>query len=433
MSRYNVFWFRRDLRIHDNHALYQALRDFYPLRCIFIYDSNILQGLEKDDPRVLFITQELQRINDELKAYGSGLSIHYGNPLDVFIGLLKDPFMGNLYANRDYEPYAIERDHRIGEKLQSHHRVFNVYDDQVIMPPESVLKPDREPYNVFTPYSKKWLSSFSEMEKVHYPSEHNLSKLDRAGAWISKAEAGYHQSGTGLIFPPRSADWPKLRDYHQNRDFPAREGTSRLGIHLRFGTISIRGLAYEAFEQSHVFLNELIWREFYMMILFHYPHVVTQSFRKEYDRIRWVNNQKDFESWCSGQTGYPIVDAGMRELNESGYMHNRVRMITASFLTKHLLIDWRWGEAYFAQKLLDYDLAANNGGWQWAAGTGCDAAPYFRVFNPSLQQQRFDPSLEYIRKWVPEISSPFYSKPIVEHSFARNRALETYKTALTGV
>ncbi len=431
MSQKNLFWFRRDLRLHDNWGLKEALKAGKPVHCLFIYDSSILEDLSNDDLRVGFIDQEIKRLSDELKNLGSGLSVWYGTPVEVFRKVVSVHKVETLFLNLDYEPYALERDRSVERFLLSVGISMKAFDDQVIMSPASVVKTDGLPYTIFTPYSKRWIEKF-EQENL---ADHNAEKLwhcfDKEGPWNYISIIDYGFKIQTRLFPDRVPDWTRLKEYHQNRDYPARDGTSRLGIHLRFGTISVRDLVREAAHQNRVFLNELIWREFYQMILFHFPHVVTRSFRPQYDRIKWLNDNDHFQAWCLGMTGYPLVDAGMRELNQSGYMHNRIRMVTASFLTKHLLIDWRWGEAYFASKLLDYDLAANNGGWQWAAGTGCDAAPYFRVFNPDLQQKRFDPQKAYIARWAPEyLSGNSYPLPIVDHAFARNRALRVYKEAL---
>jgi len=431
MSQKNLFWFRRDLRLHDNHGLKQALQSGKRVHCLFIYDTILLEELEEDDPRLGFLDMEIKRLSKSLEKLGSRLSVWYGAPLEVFKKVTAIHHVDTLFLNLDYEPYAIERDSQVEFFLKSRGISMKGFDDQVIMPPLTILKSDGSPYTVFTPYSHRWMGRFEKEGVQNYRAEKYWDQLDTLGPWnfTSLLEHGFNPKE--MVLPERVPDWDRLRDYHQHRNFPAREGTSRLGIHLRFGTISIRDLAIEAAQNNKIFLNELIWREFYQMILFHFPHVVTRSFKPQYDRIRWLNNKGHFEAWCNGMTGYPLVDAGMRELNETGYMHNRIRMVTASFLTKHLLIDWRWGEAYFASKLLDYDLAANNGGWQWAAGTGCDAAPYFRVFNPALQQQKFDPSNEYVYRWVPECrSGNAYPAPIVDHGMARNRALSVYREAL---
>ncbi len=428
------FWFRRDLRLNDNHGLYKALTSGSNVRCIFIFDTNILDKLEdKQDARVQYIHNRLHILQEIIKEYGSSLSVYHGSPLDVWKQILNTEKVKSIYCNHDYEPQAIQRDREISELAVKHKVAFHSFKDQVIFEKNEVLKDDGKPYTVFTPYSRKWKTVFHNSTLEFYPSEKYLVNLikSKAQAIPSLSEIGFYKSD--LEFPSTDVQLDLIRSYDKTRDYPFIKGTSRLGLHLRFGSISIRKLVNTYKSVNETFLNELIWREFYQMILFHFPYVVKGAFRKEYDLIRWENNEALFDKWCKGETGYPIVDAGMRELNNTGYMHNRVRMIVASFLTKHLLIDWRWGEAYFAQKLLDFDLAANNGGWQWAAGCGCDAAPYFRVFNPTLQTEKFDGEFKYIKKWVPEFQELTYSRPIVEHSFARNRAIERYKQALKPV
>jgi len=430
-STVNIFWFRRDLRLEDNAGLYHALKDHNPVLPIFIFDRNILDELEdKKDRRVEFIHLALQDIQRQLLKLDSSLDFRYGTPLQVYKELLNEYNVGKVYTNHDYEPYASQRDAEIEKLLKENGVNFETFKDQVILEKDEVLKDDGKPYTIFTPYSKKWKSVVTEFHLKSYPvkkySKNFYKQTPRK--LISLEEMGFEK--VGRSFPDKEWKGQIIRNYKEQRDIPSIQGTSRLSVHLRFGTASIRILADEAGALNETFLNELIWRDFYHMILWHFPKVVGNAFKSAYDNIKWRNNEKEFEAWCNGQTGYPIVDAGMRELNQTGFMHNRVRMIVASFLTKHLLIDWRWGEAYFAKKLLDFDLAANNGGWQWAAGSGCDAAPYFRVFNPYLQTQKFDPELKYIRKWVPELEEFSYPKPIVEHEIARKRCLETYAIAL---
>jgi deoxyribodipyrimidine photo-lyase len=427
----NIFWFRRDLRLDDNHGLFMALSAPLPVIPVFIFDSNILQKLsDKNDLRITFIYQEIAALKRKLEEKGSSLLVLYGDPEQVMDELTKRHSADAIYANHDYEPYARERDERVRKLLIKKGIAFHTFKDQVIFEKDEAVKENGKPYTVFTPYSKTWQRLFRQENIRHYPSEEYLNKGFRTDPFPVPAleSIGFHL--IEIEFPVREADSAIIENYHNTRDYPALNGTTRLGIHLRFGTVSIRKLVLIAATLNPVFLNELIWREFYMMILWHFPHVVQQSFRPEYDRIIWRNDEKEFEAWTRGQTGYPIVDAGMRELSHTGYMHNRVRMITASFLCKHLLIDWRWGEAWFAQKLLDYELASNNGGWQWAAGTGCDAAPYFRVFNPLLQTDKFDKDKRYIKKWVLEFNSDQYIKPIVDHKKARELAISVYKKAL---
>lgn len=428
----NVVWLRRDLRLYDNAAVYYALKSGKPILPIFIFDKNILDDLEeKTDRRVEFIHQQVSELQDQLVKMGSSLEVFYNTPLEVFKKLQKDYTIEKVFTNADYEQYALDRDHAVRELLKENGISFHVYKDQVIFDGREVLKDNKTPYTVFTPYSKKWKSILNGFYLKSYPSEkyyNNFYKQTRRDM-PSLGSMGFNAGDAQ--FPPSNVQEELLAHYAQTRDYPGEHGTSRLGLHLRFGTISIRQLATKAKQLSEVYLNELIWRDFYHSILWHFPHVRKgEAFKKEYDFINWRNNEKDFAKWCSGSTGYPIVDAGMRELNTTGYMHNRVRMITASFLTKHLLIDWRWGESYFAKKLLDFDYAANNGGWQWSAGCGCDAAPYFRIFNPAIQSQKFDKNRKYILRWVPEVDSTGYPAPMVKHEEARERALRVYKEAL---
>jgi len=427
----NLFWFRRDLRLEDNAGLYHALKDKNPVVPLFIFDKNILDELEdRTDRRVEFIYQALQQLQQQLLKLGSTLEVRYGFPEQVYKELLQEYTVDKVFTNHDYEPYAQKRDTAIEQLLQTNGADFQTFKDQVILEKNEVLKDDGKPYTVFTPYSRKWKAVLTEFHLKPYPNKKYFKNFYKQPERkiISLPEMNF--KAAGLAFPGKEWQGAIIRNYKEQRDIPSIQGTSRLSVHLRFGTISIRTLAAEAGGFNETFLNELIWRDFYHMILWHFPKVVGNAFKKEYDTIKWRNNEKEFSAWCKGQTGYPIVDAGMRELNETGFMHNRVRMIVASFLTKHLLIDWRWGEAYFAKKLLDFDLAANNGGWQWAAGSGCDAAPYFRVFNPYLQTQKFDPELKYVRKWVPEFEEFSYPQAIVPHELARKRCLETYATAL---
>lgn len=425
----SVFWFRRDLRLHDNHGLYQSLKGPHPVLPLFIFDKNILDQLPRDDRRVTFIHQTILQLNDELKDHGSHLLVVHDKPLAAFEKICDQFEVKAVFTNNDYEPYARQRDDQVSKFLKSKGIAFHSYKDQVMFEKDDVMKPDGSPYTVFTPYSRKWKQALMKDEVNSFPSEKHSKNFFQAKETHLPAieEIGFEK--TGSRFPEKEIDVAKIEDYANTRNIPGIEGTSRLGLHLRFGTVSIRDLVRLAQMQSEVWLNELIWREFFMMILYHFPRVVHESFKKKYDNIRWRNNEAEFERWCKGETGYPFVDAGMRELNETGFMHNRVRMVVASFLTKHLLIDWRWGEAYFAEKLLDYELASNNGNWQWAAGSGCDAAPYFRIFNPVEQQKKFDPEGRYIKKWVPEFPDN-YIEPIVEHAEARQRALHTYKQAV---
>ena len=430
MENYVLVWLRRDLRLNDNQALYWALKERKAVLPMFIFDRQILEELEDSaDARITFIYDTLLKLKEQLEQMGSSLVVRYGEPVEVFRELVAAHQPDAVFFNRDYEPYAVGRDRQVQEILQSRGIEVRTFKDQVIFEGNEVLKRDGKPYTVFTPYMKRWKQVFSATSmkpydtKAHTDSYYRTSPLQMP----SLGSMGFQRSNRA--FPPLILDETVIRNYHLWRDYPALEGTTRLGIHLRFGTLSIRQAVQRGVEWNDTWLNELIWREFYMMILWHFPRVVDQSFKPDYDEIEWRNNETDFQAWASGQTGYPMVDAGMRQLNETGYMHNRVRMVTASFLTRHLLIDWRWGESYFAGKLMDYELSSNNGGWQWAAGSGCDAAPYFRIFNPTRQAERFDPDGKYIRKWVPEFFSENYTNPMVDHKFARERALETYRKA----
>lgn len=428
----NIFWFRRDLRLEDNAGLYHALKSGNPVLPIFIFDTNILGQLgDPRDARVEFIMAALNDLQQKLVGLGSSLEIHHGRSLETWRLLLKEHSIGKVFANHDYEPYAIERDNSVKNFLARHGIEFLTYKDQVIFEKTEIVKDNGEPYTIFTPYSRKWKSLFGEFHNAYYPTGKYHHHFYRQDPHPMPSLESFGFKAVGKPFPSPQFKREIISGYDQNRDFPALCGTSRLGVHLRFGTISIRKLAREAGSLNAVFLNELIWRDFYQMILWHFPRVGKgKSFKPEYNRIEWRNNEEEFKRWQEGKTGFPLVDAGMRELAETGYMHNRVRMVVASFLAKHLLIDWRWGEAWFAERLLDFDLAANNGGWQWAAGSGCDVAPYFRIFNPRLQAEKFDPELKYIRKWVPELDGFNYPQPIVDHDMARKRCLEVYGKAL---
>jgi deoxyribodipyrimidine photo-lyase len=424
----NIYWFRRDLRLDDNSALNQALKSGLPVLLMFIFDTNITNELPADDPRVSFIYERLSSINYELKKSGSSVSVLKGDPVKIWNEVIVSYDINSVYINKDYEPYAIQRDDAIEALLKKNQIKLLRFKDQVIFEEEEILKSDNKPYTVFTPYKNRWLQEFSRIHLLK-----NSGRISEKNNYYncnlifpSLEEIGFTKS----LIRVKPYDLSVICNYDKTRDFPAADKTTYLSPHLRFGTISIRHLSKIAFAENHVFLGELIWREFFMQILFNFPDVVTGNFRSKYNDIIWRNDEKDFEKWCRGETGFPIVDAGMRQLNNTGYMHNRIRMITAGFLCKHLLIDWRWGEAFFAQKLLDYELSSNNGNWQWAAGTGCDAAPYFRIFNPDSQQLRFDRNKEYIRKWVADLEKPGYPQPMVNHSFARERALAVYKSGI---
>jgi deoxyribodipyrimidine photo-lyase len=423
----NIFWFRRDLRLDDNTGLNHVLDEGLPVLPLFIFDTVILDELATDDPRISFIYSTLEKINNELHKQGSSLLVLKGDPEKVWKKLIVSYEINSVYINKDYEPYSISRDLKIESLLRKSGIPLLRHKDQVIFEEREILKSDLNPYTLFTPFRNKWLLKFKTLELQ--VNNHDLNRNKRfLNGEISREtleEFGFRKS----LQKVKPFDLNVFKEYHKYRDFPATDKTSYLGPHLRFGTVSIRQIVYKAAMENQVFLSELIWREFFMQILFNFPYVITVNFRSKYDNVPWRNNEEDFEKWCKGKTGYPMVDAGMRQLNESGFMHNRVRMITAGFLCKHLLIDWRWGEAYFAGKLLDYELASNNGNWQWAAGTGCDAAQYFRVFNPNTQQIRFDRDKEYIKRWIPEINNPDYPEPMVDHNFARKRVIEAYKSS----
>ncbi len=434
----SFFWFRRDLRLEDNAGLYHALKESEsPVIPVFIFDANILDELKPDDPRVTFIYQEIESLQRQLGKLGSGLRVEYGKPVDVWESLIGSGPLESVFLNRDYEPYAKERDGSVKKLVEDKGGQFRAFKDHVIFEAGEVLKDDGDPYTVFTPYKRKWLeklhsrSSGDELFYLKsYPTEDYFQNLNQENSDLAKLEEmGFEKASWD--FPERELESDTVKTYAKNRDFPGRDGTTRLGLHLRFGTISIRRLANKTRQLSETFLSELIWRDFYSQILACFPHVVDGPFREKYAQIPWRDDDEGFEKWCQGKTGYPLVDAGMRQLNQTGYMHNRVRMVTASFLTKHLLINWQRGEAYFAEKLLDYDLASNNGGWQWAAGCGTDAAPYFRIFNPTSQLQKFDPDRSYVKEWIPELDSEDYPDPMVEHKQARERCLSVFKKALS--
>jgi deoxyribodipyrimidine photo-lyase len=420
----SIFWFRRDLRLEDNTALFKALASKNNVIPIFIFDENIVQELPTDDPRITFIYQRLKAIDDKLKKKNSSILCIKGKPLDVWKDLIQKYAIDGVFVNKDYEPYAKNRDQEIKRFLSAKGIKFFEFKDQVIFEELEIAKNDGLPYTVFTPYKNKWLELYASPLLKPPVSFSNFHKASYRFPTLE--ELGFSQSSIKI----RDFDLEHVDHYGENRDFPDRDSTSYLSPHLRFGTISIRQVISQLKPESNVFLSELIWREFFMQILDNFPHVVIENFRSKYDGIQWLNNADDFEKWCMGKTGYPLVDAGMQQLNKTGYMHNRVRMITAGFLCKHLLIDWRWGEAYFAKKLLDYELSSNNGNWQWAAGTGCDAAPYFRIFNPLEQAKKFDRSQLYIKQWLPEYGTNKYPMPIIEHKFARIRALEMYKKGI---
>lgn len=422
------FWFRRDLRLEDNVGLFHAMESKYPLIPLFIFDEAIIDSLPKNDARVGFIHDSLSKINQKLQEMGSSLLVKKGKTQKVWQALLQEFNVKEVFFNKDYEPYAIKRDLAIGELLESNKTAFFSFKDQVIFEEKEITKADGLPYTVYTPYKNKWLEQYKKTAPLQeYDITEKFYNFHKSNFTFPTLEQiGFEESSIKVI--PHNLK--NVSNYHETRDFPAFDSTTHLSPHLRFGTVSIRKLVNWAANKNEVFLSELIWREFFMQILFSFPRVVTHNFKSAYDGIQWRNNEEDFKRWCSGTTGYPMVDAGMRELNETGYMHNRVRMVVASFLCKHLLINWQWGEAYFAEKLLDFELSANVGNWQWAAGTGCDAAPYFRVFNPEIQLKKFDEKGIYIRKWISEFDLG-YGEPMVDHAFARDRAIATYKAGIS--
>lgn len=431
MKPLSICWLRRDLRLDDQAALYHALKSKNKVLVLFIFDENILSKLaHKNDARVTFIHQTLVKLNLELQKHGSTLLVEYGKPEQIWPALLKRYKVAAVYINHDYEPYARERDDNVAEYFRSEGVAFKAYKDQVIFEKGEVVKADGQPYTVFTPYYKAWLKKLTHFYISPYPIKPYLNNLLPLAPLpiLALEEMGFEQAT--CEFPDMNFE-QQLQRYASDRDMPALDATTHIGLHLRFGTLSSRQAVREGLEQkAHKWVSELVWRDFYAMILWHFPHTATQAFKPQYDKIAWRNNETEFAAWCEGKTGYPLVDAGMRQLNATGFMHNRVRMVVASFLCKHLLIDWRWGEAYFAERLLDYDSASNVGGWQWACGSGNDAAPYFRVFNPELQLQKFDPKMEYVYKWAPEYKGLDFPRPIVDHAFARDRALKAYKKAL---
>lgn len=431
MKEINIFWFRRDLRLEDNAGLFHALNEKLPVLPIFIFDEDILNKLPKNDSRVNFIHDTLSNINNQLKKHSSGIAIFHGKPIDIFTRLVNHYAVKTVFTNRDYEPYATERDNSISEFLKSRNIAFKTFKDQVIFEKNDVVKNDGDPYVVYTPYSRKWLELFNADHVKPFNSAGLLDNCLKSEnlPFLSLSDIGFEPSPIKVA--NYQIDNSLIDDYEATRNFPAKDETSRVGPHLRFGTVSVRRLVEKAsIRQNQTYLKELIWREFFMQILWHFPHTSHKSFKPQYDRIEWRNNEEEFKKWCDGNTGYPLVDAGMRQLNETGFMHNRVRMLVGSFLCKHLLIDWRWGEAYFAEKLHDYEMASNVGNWQWVAGCGVDAAPYFRIFNPTTQIDKFDKEHKYINKWVKNLNSLDYPQPMVEHKMARERCLQVYKAAV---
>ena len=428
MNKATIFWFRRDLRLHDNVGLFHALsksKNVYP---IFIFDKDITKNLNKDDYRLNFIKEQINLMNEKLKKYECSINIFYGKPLDVFKNIISKTEVEKIVFNKDYEPYAIKRDDAIKELVTKNNIEFIGYKDHVIFEENEVVKDNGDPYVVYTPYSRKWINKLNNKEIIKYHSNEYLSNLKSFNKTLKIDEVPFSSNLTPLEL---NFNEDVIENYERDRNFPAINATSKLGVHLRFGTKSVRELVLRSnFSENKTFLKELIWREFFIQILWHFPHTVNKCFKEKYEKVEWINDNESFIKWCQGNTGYPIVDAGMRELNSTGFMHNRVRMITASFLCKHLLIDWRKGEKYFASKLFDYEQASNVGNWQWVAGCGVDAAPYFRIFNPTEQLKKFDKQKDYVRKWVPEFDSESYVDPIIDHKYARERCLNAYKIGL---
>ena len=428
----NIFWFRRDLRLDDNIGFYKALTSEHPVLPVFIFDSEILDELPEDDSRVTFIYEALQKMRKILQNENeSSLAMFHGKPIDVYKQLIEAYDIHTVFTNHDYEPYARERDFEIKELLSDHNIEFKTFKDQVVFEQDEVVKKDGKPYMVYTPYMRVWKALFRSQNLENYDTEPHFDNLIKNSDLpnLNLSDIGFIRSDQKISeYTVTSA---LIQDYEETRNYPAKDSTSRLGPHLRFGTVSVRKMVQKAIiEDNEIFWQELIWREFFMQILWHFPHTAKDSFKSKYDRIEWRNNEDEFKLWCEGETGYPLVDAGMRELNETGFMHNRIRMLVGSFLCKHLLIDWRWGEAYFAEKLHDYEMSSNIGNWQWVAGSGVDAAPYFRIFNPTSQIQKFDKNHDYIKKWVPDYQELTYPHPMVDHKMARERCLQTYKEAV---
>ena len=429
-ENFSVFWFRRDLRLDDNLGLNAALSSGLKVIPIFIFDTEIINKLEKNDLRIKMIHAALVKLNDAMLGNRCNVGMYLGNPKAVFESLLKKFKIKSVYANHDYEPYAIERDKSIKSFLEKKNVTYKSFKDQVIFEKDEVVKDDGNPYKVYTPYSRKWIETLNARGFETCKSETKLNSLASLELpYLTLKEIGFDEKKFDI--PLFNIDFKTIEKYEETRNFPYLNSTSRIGAHLRFGFVSIRKLVEKAHKKSNkTYLKELIWREFFMQILWHFPYTQEKSFKPKYDRIKWLNNDEEFKKWCEGNTGYPLVDAGMRELNQTGFMHNRVRMLVGSFLCKHLLIDWRWGEKYFAKKLLDYEMSSNVGNWQWVAGCGVDASPYFRIFNPKEQIKKFDKDFKYIKKWVPEFQSSLYPKEIIDHKFARNRCLETFKAAV---
>lgn len=419
MDGINVFWFRKDLRLEDNTGLIEALKSGKNVQCIFIYDKSYFGNNVR---RKSFIYERLNLINDKLNEFGAYLEVLEGDFFSKFKELNQKWAISSIFYNKVYDKEVLSVENSVRKFCSQNYIKVNDFKDDLIFEPKEIVKDDRTPYAVYTAFKNKWLYKLSKLEFKNADINELASSFRKSEP---KKRNDLKLSETKHLVKPYDLSDKIKTNYANDRDFPARQATSNLSVHLRFGTVSIRNIVKQVYN-SEVLLSEIIWREFFTSIYYHFPLNKSESFKKQYDNIQWLNSKKEFEMWCNGQTGYSLVDAGMHELNETGAMHNRVRMVVASFLVKHLLIDWRWGEAYFADKLTDYDQAINNGNWQWVAGCGCDAAPYFRVFNPILQAKKFDPENIYVNKW----NAGNTSKPIIEHKFARERCLHTFKQAL---
>lgn len=457
-----LVWFRRDLRDDDHAALYHALKSARQVYCVFVFDTEILDGLsDRADRRVEFIWQSVRELQVSLEADGGGLAVLHGLARDELPAFAKRLEVQAVFANRDYEPSSIGRDVAVAADLRHSGIDFHLFKDQVVFEGDEVLSGEGRPYRIFTPYKNAWLSRLNPFflkpypvaryrEALASPAAHAMPTLDAIGFMPTGLRHPAGMSGADRLL----ADFrDRIKSYKEAREFPAVKGTSFLSTHLRFGTVSVRSLARLAWEMggagAETWLQELVWRDFYFMILQHNPRLAGgQCFKPEFDNIEWPGSEAHFDAWCEARTGFPLIDAAMRQLNQTGYMHNRLRMVTASFLVKDLLVDWRKGERYFAGKLLDFDFAANNGGWQWAASTGCDAQPWFRIFNPVTQSEKFDAEGNFIRKYVPELGACFakeihapwkisverrrelkldYPMPVVDHAEMREKALALYK------
>ncbi len=468
-ARRALVWLRRDLRLDDNAALYHALKSGAEVTTVFIFDTAILAPLPRADRRVEFIHGSVAALKDELQALGSDLLVRHGAADEEIVRMATEEGVSAVYCNHDYEPAAIARDERVAHALKANGIAFHTSKDQVVLERDEVLTGAGTMFTVFTPYSRAWRKVCDGFQLKAYPVRSYFDRFEKRTpeAMPSLTDIGFETTNLASLGIQAGASGAadlfqdflhRIHGYHDRRNFPGIKGVSYLSVHLRFGTISIRTLARTAMshggEGAETWVNELIWRDFYHQILWHRPDVVGHAFKKDLDTLAFSTDEAHFKAWCAGRTGFPIVDAAMRQLNETGYMHNRLRMIAASFLVKDLLIDWRWGEAYFAEKLIDFDLAANNGGWQWAASTGCDAQPYFRIFNPVSQSEKFDADGKFIRRYVPELAqldadsihAPWlarpldlasagvrlgetYPAPIVDHAVQREKALKLFKRA----